>query len=57
MKTLHFYNGIFTVHEKKKQLCLPMQEVEFNHFRDVKLYQLGSKFIKKSKENHSIFLI
>ena len=35
------------MHEKK-HLRLPMQEVEFNHFSDVKLYQLESKFLKKN---------
>ena len=39
---------------KNTHLYLPMQEVEINHFRDVKLYQLGSRFIIK---NHRIFLI
>ena len=45
------------MHEKK-HLRLPMQEVEFIHFSDVKLYQLESKFLKKkSKRNLRIFLI
>jgi len=45
MKTLYVYNGVYYAWEKTPGL--PMQEVEFNHFSDVKLYQLEGKVLKK----------
>jgi len=33
---------------RTKHLYLIMQELKFNHLRDVKLFQLRSKFIKEN---------